>query len=133
MKKIQVVIFFLSRVGSARDMQMNMIHVTSTPDLHYVKNMPATRLQVIRTTLLASVEVNYSFILDLCSYNCESSLYQNWYLFDWQARRQTPGPDFLEMEDAVLAQHAGELLLEVQESLLFPRVLGMICWQSSVC
>lgn len=92
------------RVGSARDMQMNIIHVTSTPDLHYVKNMPATRLQVIRTTLLASVE----------------------------ARRQTPGPDFLEMEDAVLAQHAGELLLEVQESLLFPRVLGMICWQSSV-
>lgn len=47
-------------------MQMNMIHVTSTSDLHYVKNMPATRLQVIRTTLLASVEVNYSFILDLC-------------------------------------------------------------------
>lgn len=56
-------ICFLSRVGSARDMQMNMIHVTSTPDLHYVKNMPATRLQVIRTTLLASVEVNYPFIL----------------------------------------------------------------------
>nr|XP_022296588.1 uncharacterized protein LOC111106270 isoform X2 [Crassostrea virginica] len=92
------------RVGTEREMQINTINVTSTPDLHFVKNMPATRFQVIRTTLLACVE----------------------------AKRQVSGPEFFCMEESVLAQHGGELLLEVQESVLFPRVLGMICWQSSV-
>ena len=50
----------LCRVGTEREMQINTVNVTSTPDLHFVKNMPATRFQVIRTTLLACVEVSHN-------------------------------------------------------------------------